>query len=90
MPAIAWQKYMAYAHTNIEIKPVSGIDFKPAPFVQSAQATAAPVARPPEVSAEAAQKLLDLATDLHADLDSSAYSGSQQASLVVTSAPQGL
>ena len=33
LPTIAWQKFMAYAHTNIEIKPVSGVDFEPAPFV---------------------------------------------------------
>src|SRR5690606_2283104 len=33
LPAVAWQKFMAYAHTNIEIKPVIGIDFKPRPMV---------------------------------------------------------
>jgi penicillin-binding protein 1A len=27
LPAETWQKFMAYAHTNIQIKPVSGIDF---------------------------------------------------------------
>ena len=37
MPAITWQKFMAYAHTNIEIMPVCGIDFKLAPFVQTAR-----------------------------------------------------
>ncbi|HET8726645.1 MAG TPA: PBP1A family penicillin-binding protein, partial [Alphaproteobacteria bacterium] len=33
LPAMTWQKFMTYAHTNIEIKPVLGLDFKPAPFV---------------------------------------------------------
>src|SRR5690606_2065744 len=33
LPAIAWQKFMAYAHTNVEIKPVFGVDFEPAPFI---------------------------------------------------------
>ncbi|WP_407924867.1 transglycosylase domain-containing protein [Devosia aurantiaca] len=28
LPAIAWQKFMAYAHTNIEVQPVFGIDFE--------------------------------------------------------------
>src|SRR5690606_30751175 len=29
LPAAAWQKFMAYAHTNIEIEPVFGVDFIP-------------------------------------------------------------
>ena len=61
MPAITWQKFMAYAHTNIEIKPVSGIDFKPAPFVRTADTGAAPAERPPTLQPEAAQKLVDIA-----------------------------
>src|SRR5690606_715064 len=32
LPTVAWQKFMAYAHTNVEIKPVFGVDFAPAPF----------------------------------------------------------
>jgi penicillin-binding protein 1A len=68
LPAMAWQKYMAYAHTNIEIKPVAGIDFEPAPFViaNAEQATpeAAQPERPPGLKPEAAQKLLDVANRL--------------------------
>jgi len=70
LPAITWQKFMAYAHSNIEIKPVIGVDFKPAPFVvasttEGAQAT--PQA-PPVLQPQAAQKLLDLADSFHASL----------------------
>ena len=32
LPATIWQKFMAFAHSNIEIKPAFGIDFTPAPF----------------------------------------------------------
>ncbi len=51
LPTIAWQKFMAYAHTNTEIKPVEGVDFQPAPFVvANADAAAqAPAAAPPAV-----------------------------------------
>ncbi|MDR3475209.1 MAG: PBP1A family penicillin-binding protein [Devosia sp.] len=90
LPARTWQKFMAYAHTNIEIKPVSGIDFKPAPFVQAAQAdAAAPVARPPTLTPDAAQKLLEIADDLKAAL-SAGKQNAQQAALTVTDAPEGL
>ncbi|MGN6100966.1 MAG: transglycosylase domain-containing protein [Devosia sp.] len=66
MPAITWQKFMAYAHSNIEIKPVSGIDFKPAPFVQTAQSPGSQPPRPPALAPEAAEKLLEIADDLKA------------------------
>ncbi len=32
LPTVAWQKFMAYAHTNIEIKPVQGDRFHPRPL----------------------------------------------------------
>jgi len=93
MPAITWQKFMAYAHTNIEIKPVSGIDFTPAPFIQTAQTDAnAPAARPPSLQPEAAQKLLDIAEDLKATLGAG-KTANQQASAVLpapAAAAQGL
>jgi penicillin-binding protein 1A len=57
---------MAYAHSNIEIKPVSGIDFKPAPFVQTAQSPGSQPPRPPALAPEAAEKLLEIADDLKA------------------------
>ncbi len=68
LPTIAWQKFMAYAHTNIEIKPVFGIDFVP---TQTIVAEADPDAveevaeqRPPSLKPAAARKLLDLADRL--------------------------
>ncbi len=68
LPTIAWQKFMAYAHTNIEIKPVDGVDFEPAPFVIAEASPAAPESlqpeRPPGLKPEAAQKLLDVAERL--------------------------
>src|SRR5690606_17781771 len=33
LPTVAWQKFMAYAHTNIDIKPVFGVDFVPEPTI---------------------------------------------------------
>jgi penicillin-binding protein 1A len=58
---------MAYAHTNIEVKPVFGVDFVP---TQTVIAEADPEeieeieARPPGLKPAAARKLLDLATRL--------------------------
>lgn len=90
LPAITWQKFMAYAHTNIEIKPVPGVDFTPEPMV-IADTDAAPVEpeaeRPPSLQPAAASKLLDMADRLRAVLN--AAGGSEQASLNV-SASKGL
>lgn len=68
LPTIAWQKFMAYAHTNIDIKPVFGVDFVPTQTV-IADAGAEPEAeevaeRPPNLTPAAARKLLDLASRL--------------------------
>ena len=84
LPTTAWQKFMAYAHTNTEIKPVEGVDFQPAPFVIADAApvegqTALPaVERPPGLKPGAADKLLDVANLLKA-----AMGGSTEASLAV-------
>jgi penicillin-binding protein 1A len=89
LPTVAWQKFMAYAHTNIEVKPVLGVDFEPKKFVV-ADATGAEGAiqaeRPPTLKPEAAIKLLDLADALEATLRT-VGSGSQVAALAVTAAP---
>jgi penicillin-binding protein 1A len=89
LPATAWQKFMAYAHTNIEIKPVYGIDFKPAlpPTVVASNNTATPpeAQRPPTLKPEAADKLLDIADQLDAALKG----GQNVATLAVTAAPPG-
>jgi penicillin-binding protein 1A len=72
LPAIAWQKFMAYAHTNIDIEPVFGVDFVPEPTV-IADADPAAVEetvaeRPPSLTPAAARKLVDLADLLNATL----------------------
>ena len=73
LPTIAWQKFMAYAHTNIEIKPVFGIDFVPTQTVVADAGTEEPVEevvqRPPNLTPAAARKLLDLADRLDAAID---------------------
>jgi len=73
LPTTAWQKFMAYAHTNVEIKPVEGVDFTPAPFVIANAEPTAPVAalpeRPPGLKPEAAQKLLEVANQLQQALN---------------------
>ncbi len=91
LPAMAWQKFMAYAHTNIEVKPLEGVDFTPAPFVVAKADDAAPddslLARPPTLKPEAAEKLLEVADRLRAALGTPAAAsmevGSGQAALVV-------
>jgi len=92
LPAKTWQKFMAYAHTNIEIKPVYGIDFKPAlpqTVVASNTTTTPPEAqRPPTLKPEAADKLLDIADQLDAALKGQG-GGQNVATLAVTAAPAG-
>jgi penicillin-binding protein 1A len=86
LPTIAWQKFMAYAHTNIEIKPVFGVDFEPAPFViasaEEDPAAAPAVERPPTLKPGAARKLLEVADRLGATLRS-ARPDTDQATLAV-------
>ncbi len=90
LPTIAWQKFMAYAHTNIEIKPLDGVDFEPAPFViataEGALPATAPVERPPSLKPEAAQKLLEVADRLKRALGNQA-DPSAEAALVPASDP---
>ncbi len=65
LPATIWQKFMAFAHSNIEIKPAFGIDFTPAPFKPVTETAAADedaaTLRPPTLKPEAARKLVELA-----------------------------
>ncbi|WP_201777472.1 transglycosylase domain-containing protein [Devosia limi] len=72
LPTIAWQKFMAYAHTNIDIMPVFGVDFTPEPvIIADADPAAIPdVAdqRPPTLTPEAARKLIDVADRLKSTL----------------------
>ena len=89
LPTVAWQKFMAYAHTNIEVKPVLGVDFEPKPFVVAdggnAEGAVVPE-RPPTLKPAAALKLLDIADALEATLRT-VGSGSEVAALAVTAAP---
>src|SRR5690606_17978758 len=96
LPTIAWQKFMAYAHTNVEVKPVFGVDFQPAPFVianaEPGGESVDQVERPPTLKPEAARKLLDVADRLSATLRS-ARPPANQAQLAVpavTSAAEAL
>jgi penicillin-binding protein 1A len=91
LPAMTWQKFMAYAHTNIEVKPVRFLDFTPRPFVVAAAADGtvpAEAERPPTLKPEAANKLLDLADELDAALKASG-NDADVATLAVTAAPAG-
>jgi penicillin-binding protein 1A len=86
LPTVAWQKFMAYAHTNIEIKPVFGVAFEPAPFVIASAdedpAAQALAERPPTLKPAAARKLLEVADRLGATLRS-ARPPTDQATLAV-------
>ncbi|WEK02803.1 MAG: PBP1A family penicillin-binding protein [Candidatus Devosia phytovorans] len=92
LPAIAWQKFMAYAHTNIDVQPVFGVDFVPE---QTVIADADPaedeevIERPPNLTPAAARKLVDLA-DLLAVTISATGGSANQASAQVPAATQGL
>ena len=91
LPAMTWQKFMAYAHTNIEVKPIPFLDFTPRPFVVAANADGtapAEAERPPTLRPEAANKLLDIANRLDAALKATGNS-TEVATLSVTAAPPG-
>lgn len=64
LPAQSWQKFMAFAHSNIEVKPLYGVDMAPRPFVIAeggAQREGEDSdERAPSLAPAAALKLLDL------------------------------
>jgi penicillin-binding protein 1A len=89
LPTVAWQKFMAYAHTNIEIKPVAGIEFEPVQTVVAVaeDATVEPqVERPPGLKPEAAKRLLDVADLLRDTLRTLQPTGGQ--ALLTPEAPE--
>ncbi len=60
LPAMIWQKFMELAHSNIEVKPLFGVDFTPPPraIAQSEAPDQQAIAeRPPSLTREAASKL---------------------------------
>ena len=63
LPAIAWQKFMAYAHTNVDIQPVFGVDFQPEQTIIAETDTEEEVVpeRPPTLTPAAARKLAAIA-----------------------------
>ena len=93
LPAMTWQKFMAYAHTNIEVKPIKYLDFKPRPFVVTTAnadgTTPTEPQRPPTLKPEAASKLLDIADQLNAALKATGVDDTNVATLAVTAAPPG-
>ncbi|MCW5721283.1 MAG: PBP1A family penicillin-binding protein [Devosia sp.] len=70
LPTIAWQKFMAYAHTNIAVAPVFGVDFVPETTMvaDTAEEDDPAEERPPNLTPAAARKLLDLAERLDTTL----------------------
>ncbi len=68
LPAMIWQKFMEFAHTNIEVKPLFGVDFVPRSYevaINSEQDADLLAERPPNLTPEAAIKLLDLSEALN-------------------------
>lgn len=93
LPTIAWQKFMAYAHTNVEVQPVFGIEFQ-MPEVVVADAAADEledtVERPPSLKPAAARKLLDLVTRFEITLAGTAAPTDTASASPAAPAPVGL
>jgi len=83
---------MAYAHSNVDIKPVFGVDFKPErPVVAQVEPVAPPPPveeRPPGLKPAAAQKLLDVADLLDNALKSIQLSTGSATLVVSQSTPE--
>lgn len=81
LPATIWQKFMEFAHSNIEVLPAYGIDYEPRPFIvaeaESATDTDAVAQRPPTLQPEAAHKLVDIAERLRAVISKLGIDGAQ-------------
>ena len=64
LPAMTWQMFMEYAHTNIEVRPLFGVEMQPRPFLiaegEDGEDAEAVAARPPTLLPAAARKLLNL------------------------------
>ncbi len=69
LPAMIWQKFMEFAHTNIEIEPLYGVDFEPQPLniTNNKKGDSENILnkRPPILQPLAAEKLLDIAQKLN-------------------------
>lgn len=94
LPAMSWQKFMAYAHTNIEVKPVFGVDMEPRPFIIADSANGedgeqAPE-RAPTLAPAAAIKLLDLSEKMRQSLAVGGSGAIDQATAPVAGANESL
>jgi penicillin-binding protein 1A len=69
LPAMTWQKVMAFAHQGIELKPTPGLGNQPAPVLDGAVAQATPldiqgVQRPVTLTPASAERLMALSARL--------------------------
>ncbi|MHA6298140.1 transglycosylase domain-containing protein [Devosia sp. CAU 1758] len=93
LPTIAWQKFMAYAHTNIEVQPVFGIDFEPPQAIiadADLENIEEIIERPPSLKPAAARKLLDLAARLQSSQDNAPSRATDTASAPVSGTASSL
>ncbi|WP_332717127.1 transglycosylase domain-containing protein [Pelagibacterium mangrovi] len=85
LPAMSWQKIMAYAHSNIEVKPLFGVDMEPRPLIiadaEGGEGEEAAIERAPTLAPAAAIKLLDLSEQMRQALGNGAGGGLEQAAL---------
>lgn len=96
LPAQSWQKFMQFAHTNIEVKPLLGVDMEPRPFIIAEadgdeNGDSGPE-RPPSLAPAAALKLLDLSEKMRQALAAGTptASGIDQASAPLPDASESL
>ncbi|WMT91235.1 PBP1A family penicillin-binding protein [Pelagibacterium sp. H642] len=85
LPAMSWQKFMAYAHSNIEVKPLFGVDMEPRPLViadaEGGDGEETAPERAPTLAPAAAIKLLDLSEKMREALANGAGGALNQAAL---------
>ena len=85
LPAMSWQKFMAYAHSNIEVEPLFGVDMEPRPLViadaEGGEGEEAAPERAPTLAPAAAIKLLDLSEKMREALANGAGGELNQAAL---------
>jgi penicillin-binding protein 1A len=88
LPAMSWQKVMAYAHSNIEVRPLFGVDMEPRPLIiadaEGGEGEEAAIERAPTLAPAAAIKLLDLSEQMRQALGNGAGGGLEQAALPST------
>ncbi|RDE10670.1 PBP1A family penicillin-binding protein [Pelagibacterium lacus] len=85
LPAVAWQKFMAFAHTNVEVKPLYGVDMAPRPLIiadsETGEEAEGVPQRAPTLTGAAALKLLDLSDKMREALANGAGGGMIEANV---------